>query len=72
MGLLSEIPKIKVRNLFWPKTEPGKEIPLNMNRLKQILEEIDLEKVYKLLTKRERKIISLYYLEGYKDIRMKR
>ena len=38
-----------------------------MNTLKNILEEIDLEKGYKLLTERERKIISLYYLEGYKD-----
>jgi len=38
-----------------------------MNTLKNILTEIDLEKGYNLLTKRERKIISLYYLEGYKD-----
>jgi len=38
-----------------------------LNTLKNILEEIDLEKGYKLLTERERKIISLYYLEGYKD-----
>ena len=38
-----------------------------MNTLKNILEEINLDKGYKLLTKRERKIITLYYLEGYKD-----
>ena len=38
-----------------------------MSKLKNILIEIDLEKGYQLLTPRERKIISLYYLEGYKD-----
>ena len=38
-----------------------------MDRLKNILQEVDLKEGYKLLTKRERKIISLYYLEGYKD-----
>ena len=38
-----------------------------MNTLKNILIEIDLEKGYKRLTKRERKIISLYYLAGYTD-----
>ena len=38
-----------------------------MDRLENILIEIDLEKGYERLTKRERKIISLYYLEGYKD-----
>jgi len=38
-----------------------------MNRLENILQEADMEKGYRLLTKRERKIISLYYLEGYKD-----
>ena len=38
-----------------------------MNRLENILIEIDLEKGYARLTQRERKIISLYYLEGYKD-----
>ena len=38
-----------------------------MDRLENILREVDLKKGYKLLTKRERKIISLYYLEGYKD-----
>lgn len=38
-----------------------------MNTLENILIEIDLEKGYNLLTKRERKIISLYYLAGYTD-----
>lgn len=38
-----------------------------MDRLENILTEIDLEKGYELLTLRERKIISLYYLEGYTD-----
>ena len=38
-----------------------------MNRLENILGEVDMEKGYEHLTKRERKIISLYYLEGYKD-----
>ena len=38
-----------------------------MDRLENILIKIELEKGYKRLTKRERKIISLYYLEGYKD-----
>jgi len=38
-----------------------------MDRLENILREVDMEKGYQLLTPRERKIISLYYLEGYKD-----
>lgn len=38
-----------------------------MNRLENILTNINLEKGYNLLTLREKKIISLYYLEGYKD-----
>ena len=38
-----------------------------MYRLENILINIDLEKGYERLTKRERNIISLYYLEGYKD-----
>ena len=38
-----------------------------MNTLKNILEEINLDKGYNLLTEREKKVISLYYLEGYKD-----
>jgi len=38
-----------------------------LNILENILIEIDLEKGYDRLTQRERNIISLYYLEGYKD-----
>ena len=38
-----------------------------MNTLENILINIDLEKGYNLLTKRERKIISFYYLSGYTD-----
>ena len=38
-----------------------------MNKLENVLIKIDLEKGYKLLTKREKNIIILYYLEGYKD-----
>ena len=38
-----------------------------MTLLKTVLLENNLEEGYKLLTKREQKIISLYYLEGYKD-----
>ena len=38
-----------------------------MNTLKDILEKIDLEEGYERLTKREKKIINLYYLKGYKD-----
>ena len=38
-----------------------------MDRLENILINIDLEKGYELLTKREKKVIALYYLEGYKD-----
>ena len=40
---------------------------MSLDKLENILIEIDLEKGYERLTKRERKIISLYYLEGYKD-----
>jgi RNA polymerase sigma factor for flagellar operon FliA len=39
--------------------------PLNI--LENILEKNNLEEGYKLLTKREKSIISLYYLKGYKD-----
>ncbi|MBU1457282.1 hypothetical protein KJ845_01060 [Patescibacteria group bacterium] len=42
-------------------------MPLNTSRLKQILEKMGLEEGYKFLTEREKKVISLYYLEGYKD-----
>ena len=38
-----------------------------MDRLENILLNNNLDESYNLLTKRERKIISLYYLEGYKD-----
>jgi RNA polymerase sigma factor for flagellar operon FliA len=38
-----------------------------MDRLENILGEVDMERSYERLTQRERKIISLYYLEGYKD-----
>ncbi|MBU4350604.1 sigma-70 family RNA polymerase sigma factor [bacterium] len=38
-----------------------------MTILKTILLENNLEEGFKLLTQREKKIISLYYLEGYKD-----
>jgi len=38
-----------------------------LDRLENILINIELEKGYERLTQRERKIISLYYLEGYKD-----
>jgi len=38
-----------------------------LDRLENILEKNNLEEGYKFLTKREKKIISLYYLEGYKD-----
>ena len=38
-----------------------------MDILENILININLGKGYYLLTKREKKIINLYYLEGYKD-----
>lgn len=38
-----------------------------MITLKNILQQIDLEEGYERLTEREKKIINLYYLEGYKD-----
>lgn len=38
-----------------------------MNTLEKILQNNNLEEAHQLLTQRERKIISLYYLEGYKD-----
>ena len=38
-----------------------------MDRLENILREVELERGYERLTIRERNIISLYYLEGYKD-----
>lgn len=38
-----------------------------MDRLENILIGLDLQEGYASLTKRERNIINLYYLEGYKD-----
>lgn len=38
-----------------------------LNRLENILIGIDLKEGYARLTKREKNIINLYYLEGYKD-----
>jgi len=38
-----------------------------LDRLENILREVDMEIGYQLLSPRERIIISLYYLEGYKD-----
>jgi len=38
-----------------------------MDSLKNILRNNNLEEGFNLLTKRERRIIHLYYLEGYKD-----
>jgi RNA polymerase sigma factor for flagellar operon FliA len=38
-----------------------------MDRLENILIGLDLKEGYTRLTKRERNIINLYYLEGYKD-----
>ena len=38
-----------------------------LNRLENILVGIDLKEGYTRLTKREKNIINLYYLEGYKD-----
>ena len=38
-----------------------------LDRLENILREVDMERSYERLTIRERNIISLYYLEGYKD-----
>jgi len=38
-----------------------------LDRLENILIHIELEKGYERLTKREKNIINLYYLEGYRD-----
>ncbi|GAB4112589.1 MAG: hypothetical protein Kow00103_02340 [Candidatus Caldatribacteriota bacterium] len=38
-----------------------------MNRLENILSEAGRGKNYQRLTEREKNIISLYYLDGYKD-----
>jgi len=51
---------------YIPRNDRG-ERRILLDRLENILINIDLEKGYERLTQRERKIISLYYLEGYKD-----
>jgi len=38
-----------------------------LDRLENILINADLKKGYERLTKREKKVINLYYLEGYKE-----
>ena len=38
-----------------------------LSKLENILQKNDLEKGYQLLTEREKKILNLYYLEGYTD-----
>ena len=38
-----------------------------MSNLESILREMDLGVAYQYLTEREKKVINLYYLEGYKD-----
>ena len=38
-----------------------------LNRLENILTGADLKEGYTRLTKREKNIINLYYLEGYKE-----
>ena len=38
-----------------------------LNKLENILIRVDLKEGYTRLTKREKNIINLYYLEGYKD-----
>ena len=38
-----------------------------MDRLENILGEVGMERSYERLTKREKDIINLYYLEGYRD-----
>jgi RNA polymerase sigma factor (sigma-70 family) len=40
---------------------------LPLSKLENILEKNNLEEGYKFLTEREKKVINLYYLEGYKD-----
>jgi len=38
-----------------------------LNTLENIIERMDLENGCNLLTEREKQIISLYYIEGYRD-----
>jgi len=40
---------------------------LPLNKLENILEKNNLEEGYKFLTEREKRVITLYYLEGYND-----
>ena len=51
---------------FVPRNDRG-ERRKYMDRLENILINVDLEKGYDRLTQREKKIITLYYLEGYRD-----
>ena len=51
------------RNFLWIKNKRRKQLTI----LKTILLENNLEEGFNLLTERERKIINLYYLDGYKD-----
>ena len=50
-----------------PYQKPNSERRILLDRLENILLNNNLEESYNLLTRRERIIISLYYLEGYKD-----
>jgi hypothetical protein len=50
MKITSKIPQTKDRDPLLPKAKPGKEMPLNTNQLKQILEKMSLEEGYKILT----------------------
>ena len=43
-----------------------------LDRLENILINIELGKGYERLTIREKKVINLYYLEGYKDAEIAR
>ena len=50
-----------------PYQKLNSERRILLDRLENILLNNNLEESYNLLTRRERIIISLYYLEGYKD-----
>ena len=64
MGLLP--PLSRGQAYFTSRNDRG-ERKKYMNRLENILIELDLKEGYTRLTKREQKIITLYYLDGYKD-----
>jgi len=51
---------------FTSRNDRG-EMKKCMDKLENILINVELGKCYERLTIRERNIISLYYLEGYKD-----